>query len=205
MPLDYSGHKQKNLAVFARKVDNVLEVDLAIYPTERDGMLFAKRCLVGDAAAAWDQYYAWHPVADHIWAAIRKLLYSRVAPTKHRIDAAFQKLRSAKQGPNQTVMSFGAYIVTTCEGTGITHYNRCMFFWTGWRPEIRAAIQKGEDYLAFDPCLAARVEAETELRLDAEYNKAFKSASKRQAVERAGNDKGKSKAHHHNLGKGRSS
>ncbi len=71
-----------------------------------------------------------------------------------------------------------------------------MFFWTGLRPEIRAAVQKGEEYLTFDACLEAGVEAETALHLDAEYNKAFKSAPKAQAAERAGKDKGKSMTHH---------
>jgi hypothetical protein len=122
---------------------------------------------------------------------MKELLYSRVAPTKHRTDAAFQKLRSARQGPDQTVTSFGAYIVTTCESTDITDYNKRMFFWTGLRPEIRAAIRKGEDYLTFDACLEAGVEAETALRLDAEYNKAFKSAPKDRVQEKAGKGKGK--------------
>jgi hypothetical protein len=134
---------------------------------------------------------------------MQELLYSWVAPTKHRTDAAFQKLRSVKQGPDQTVTSFGAYVVTTCEGTDITDYNKRMFFRTGLRPEIRAAIRKGEDYLTFDACLEAGVKAETALRLNAEYNKAFKSAPKGQAAERARKDKGKGKAYH-NSGKGRS-
>jgi hypothetical protein len=59
---------------------------------------------------------------------MKELLYSRVALTKHRTDAAFQKLCSARQGPDQTVTSFGAYIVTTCEGTDITNYNKRMFY-----------------------------------------------------------------------------
>jgi hypothetical protein len=191
---DYGGHKQKDLAVFIHKVETVLEFDEAVYPTERDRMLFAKQYLVGDAAATWEQYRAWHPEADHTWAAMKELLYSRVAPTKHRTDAAFQKLCSAKQGPDQTVTSFGAHIVTTCECTDITDYNKRMFFWTGLRLEILAAVQKGEEYLTFDACLEAGVEAETALRLDAEYNKAFKSAPKEKVAEKAGKNKGKQRA-----------
>jgi hypothetical protein len=157
-------------------------------------MLFAKQYLVGDATATWEQYRARHPDADHTWAAMKELLYSWVAPTKHQTDTAFQKLRSAKQGPDQTVTLFGAHIITTCEGTDITDYNKRMFFWTGLRPEIRAAVQKGEEYLTFDACLQAGVEAETALRLDPEYNKAFKSAPKEKAAEKAGKDKGKQRA-----------
>ncbi len=191
LPPDYGGHKQKDLVVFIRKVETVLEFVETVYPTERDQMLFAKQYLVGDAAAMWEQYRARHPEADHTWAAMKELLYNRVAPIKHRTDAVFQKLRSAKQGPDQTVTSFGAHIVTTGKGTDITDYNKRRFFWTGLRPEIRAAVRKDEEYFTFDSCLEAGVEAETALRLDAEYNKAFKSAPKEKAAEKAGRDKGK--------------
>jgi hypothetical protein len=204
LPPNYGSHKQKDLAVFIRKVETVLEFDEAVYPTERDRMLFAKQYLVSDAAATWEQYRAQHPEANHTWAAMKELLYSRVALTKYRTDAAFQKLRSAKQGPDQTVTSFGAHIVTTCEGADNTDYNKRMFFWTGIRLEIRTAVQKGEEYLTFDACLEAGVKAETALRLDAEYNKAFKSAPKEKAAEKAGKDKGKQRARDDSRG-GRSS
>jgi hypothetical protein len=141
-------------------------------------MMFAKQYVIGSTAAAWDQYCARRPEGDHLWAAMKNLFYSRMAPTKHCTDAAFQKLRLAKQGPDQTVTSFGTYITTTSEGTDITDYNKRMFFWTGLRPEIRAAVHMGEDYLTFDACLEAGVEAEMALRLNAEYNKAFMSAPK---------------------------
>jgi hypothetical protein len=60
-----------------------------------------------------------------------------------------------------------------------------MFFWTRLHPEIRAAVRKGKDYLTFNACLKAGVKAETALRLDAENNKALKTAPKRQAAEKA--------------------
>jgi hypothetical protein len=131
MRLDYGSHQQKDLAVFIRKVENMLKFDSAVYPMERDQMLFLKEYLVGDAATVWDQYSARHPKADHTWVAMRELPYSRVAPTKHRTNVAFQKPCSAKQGPNQTITSFGTIIVTTCEGINNTNYNKRMFFWTG--------------------------------------------------------------------------
>jgi hypothetical protein len=71
---DYTSHKQNDLAVFIRKVETVLEFDVAIYPMERDLMLFVKQYLVGDAAAAWDQLRAAHSEADHTWAAMKELL-----------------------------------------------------------------------------------------------------------------------------------
>jgi hypothetical protein len=91
-------------------------------------MMFAKQYLIGNAAATWDNYCARHPEGNHTWATMKDLLYSQVAPTKHCTDAALQKLRSAKQGPDQIITSFGAYIVSTCEGIDITGYNKHMFF-----------------------------------------------------------------------------
>jgi hypothetical protein len=99
---------------------------------------------------------------------------------------------------------FDAYKVTTCKGTDITDYNKRMFCWTALRLWICAVVRKGEDYLIFDPCLNAGVEAKMALCLNAECNKAFKSAPKCWAAEKAINDKDNSKAHH-NSGKGRSS
>jgi hypothetical protein len=93
----------------------------------------------------------------------------------HHTNAAFQKLYSTNQVPDQTVTSLGAYIVTACEGTDITDYNKRMFF-RRLRPEIRAAVRKGKDYLTFDACLEAGVEVETAICLNAEYNRAYKSA-----------------------------
>jgi hypothetical protein len=36
LPLDYGSHKQKDIAVYIRRVENLPEFDMAIYPTERD-------------------------------------------------------------------------------------------------------------------------------------------------------------------------
>jgi hypothetical protein len=106
-------------------------------------MLFAKRYLLDDAAATWDQICAAHPEDGHTWAAMKELLYSRVAPTKHCTEEVFQKLRSARQGPDQMVTSFGAYIITTSKGINIIDHNKRIFFCTRLHPEIRAAIRKG--------------------------------------------------------------
>jgi hypothetical protein len=51
-----------------------------------------------------------------------------VALTKYYADAAFQWLYLAKQGPDKTVTSFGAYVVAVCKDTNISNYNKCMFF-----------------------------------------------------------------------------
>ncbi len=52
--LDYGGHKHMDLAIFVRRVEHVLEFDSAVYPTERDKMMFVKQYLVGNAAAVLD-------------------------------------------------------------------------------------------------------------------------------------------------------
>ncbi len=54
LPPDYADHNQKDFAAFIRKVKSVLELDVAVYPTEMDQMLFAKQYLVVDTAAMWD-------------------------------------------------------------------------------------------------------------------------------------------------------
>jgi hypothetical protein len=189
--------------VFFCRVENVHEFDAPAYPTEREQIMFTKQYLVSNTATAWNQYYTQCPEGDHTWAVKKNLLYSRVAPTKHHTDAAFQMLHSAKQGPDKAITSFGTYIINTCEVTEINNSNKRMFFWTGLHPEILAAIRMGEYYLTFDACLKAGVKTEIDLRLDAEVSKAFKSASKGQAANKARRDKGKGKTHH-NFGKGRS-
>jgi hypothetical protein len=157
-------------------------------------MLIAKQYFVSNTSSACNQYWARHSEANHTWAAMKELLYSLVAINKHYTNAAFQKLCSAKQGPDKTIMSFSAYIVITCESTDNTNYNKCIFFCTGLRPEIRATEQKGEDYLTINSCLEAGVKAEMALHLDAEYNKAFRSAPKEKATEKARKNKGKQRA-----------
>jgi hypothetical protein len=93
-------------------------------------------------------------------------------------------------------MSFSAYVVTTCKSTDITDFIKHMFFWSRLCLEICGALRKSKYYLTFDACLRARIEVKTVLCLDAEYNKAFKSASKRQAANKTIKDKGGGKAHH---------
>ncbi len=137
----------------------MLKLDVAVYHTERDQMLFSKQYLVGNGAAAWDQYCVRHPEVGHTWVAMRELLYSQVAPTKYRTNAAFQQLHLAKLVSDQTVMSFGVYIVTNCKDTVITDYNKRMFFWTRLCLEICVLIRKGEVFLTFDACFEAGVEA----------------------------------------------
>jgi hypothetical protein len=59
---------------------------------------------------------------------MKDLFYSQVALIKYGTNAAFQKFYSAKHSPDLTIMSLGSHIVTTCEGTDITNYNKRMFF-----------------------------------------------------------------------------
>ncbi len=126
--LDFDDHQQKDLAVFICRVENVLENDVAVYPTEEDQMMFAKRNLVIDTIALWDKYCVRHPKRDHTCAVMNELLYSWMTSTRLHTNAASQKLRLVKLGPDKTIMSFGAYIVATSEATDITLYNKHLFF-----------------------------------------------------------------------------
>ncbi len=67
----------------------MLEFDVALYPMERDEMLFAKQYLVYNAATAWDQFRTVHPKANYSFVAMKELLYSWVILTKYFTDAAF--------------------------------------------------------------------------------------------------------------------
>ncbi len=111
----------------------------------------------------WDRFCAAQPEANHTWAAIKELLRSRVALTKHCTNMAIQKLCSARQGQDLMVTLFGAYIVTTCEGTDSTNYNKCILIRTKLHLEIRAAIEKAEEYITPDACLNLGVEAKATL------------------------------------------
>ncbi len=93
---DNAGHKQKVLAVSIQKVKIMLEFNAALYPIERDWKLFVKQYLIGDTATLVDQFGAAHPEADNTWAAMKELLVSQVASTKHHTAAAFQKLCLAR-------------------------------------------------------------------------------------------------------------
>jgi hypothetical protein len=63
-------------------------------------MVSAKQYIVSDDTVTLDQYYSRHIEGYNTWEAMKDLLYSRVAPTKHCTNVAFQKLCSTKQGPN---------------------------------------------------------------------------------------------------------
>jgi hypothetical protein len=64
-PVDYAGHKQKDLIVFIPKVETMLESDMAIYLTDRDQMLFEKQYFVGDTTTAWNQYHSRYSEDNH--------------------------------------------------------------------------------------------------------------------------------------------
>jgi hypothetical protein len=79
---DYNSYKVRHIAVFIRKAETVLEFDVAVYPMERDQILFAKQYLVGNAAAAWERFCSQHKESNHTLAAMKELLHSWVALSK---------------------------------------------------------------------------------------------------------------------------
>ncbi len=66
IPLEFSSHKPKDFVTFIRKIETLLDLDEALYPTEKDQMLFATQYLVSDATTAWEHYCPKHPEAKHI-------------------------------------------------------------------------------------------------------------------------------------------
>jgi hypothetical protein len=73
----------------------MLEIGTTVYPIEREQLLLAEQYLISNASTAWNLYYVQHPEGDHTWAAMMDLLYSWVAPTKHRLNIVIKELRSA--------------------------------------------------------------------------------------------------------------
>jgi hypothetical protein len=134
MPLEYSGHKAKELAKFICKAENVFEADAVLCPTDRDRMLFAQQYLGGDAVTCWRLHCEKHPEAA--WSHMKTLLTDLTAPPQQRSNHAFQQLRNAKQGKDQSLTAFAAYITNTAQGTQISDYDKRMFLRTGMRPEI---------------------------------------------------------------------
>ncbi len=171
MPLEYSGHKAKELAEFIRKAENVFKADAVLYTRDRDQMLFAQQYLAGDAATVRRQHCEKHPEA--VWSHMKTLLTHLTALPQQQSDHAFQQLRNAKQGKDQSLTALAAYITNTAQGTQISDYNKCMFFCTGSRLEIRAALPRGVKHPSFDTLLEACLYVEADLRLEAVFRKGW--------------------------------
>jgi hypothetical protein len=132
-------------------------------------MLFAQQYLAGDAATRWRQHREKH--LEAAWSHMKTLLTDLTAPPQQRSDHAFQQLRNAKQGKDQSLTAFAAYITNTAQGTQISDYDKRMFLRTGMSPEIRAALPRGVEHPTFDALLEACLYVEADLCLEADFQK----------------------------------
>ncbi len=146
-------------------------MDAVLYLTDGDRMLIAQQYLAGDTAMSWQQHREKHPEAA--WSHMKTLLTDMTAPPQQRSDHAFQQLRNAKQGKDQSLTAIAAYITNTAQGTQISDYDKRMFLCTGMCPEIRAALLRGVEHPTFDAPLEACLYVEADLRLEADFRKGW--------------------------------
>jgi hypothetical protein len=181
-PSPYSGGRQKELDEFVQRVEGVLAFDADIYRTLSDRTRFAQQYISGEAATAWRTYCERHPPSEHTWEAMKALLQDRVAPPQQRSARAFGQLRNAKQGQDQSVTSFVAYITGLARETDVSDATKRMFLLTGLRPEVRGMMPRGVTYEAFDAMVDAAIRAENDLQFEAEcartWSKKDKAAEK---------------------------
>jgi hypothetical protein len=64
-------------------------LDAAIYPTEKDQMIFAKQYLMGDATTAWDRCCALWLEGNHNLVAVKDHFYTWMAPIKYHTNTVF--------------------------------------------------------------------------------------------------------------------
>ncbi len=86
---------------------------------------------------------------------MKALLQDRVAPPQQCSARAFGQLRNAKQGQDQSVTLFIAYITGVVRKTNIFDVTKRMFILTGLRPELGGMMSHGVTYKAFDSMVDA--------------------------------------------------
>jgi uncharacterized membrane protein YgcG len=99
------------------------------------------------------------------------------APPQQRSDHALQQLRNAKQGKDQSLTAFAAYITNIVQSTQISDYDKGMFLRTRIRLEIRAALLRGVEHPTFEALLKACLYVEADLRLEADFRKGWEKSA----------------------------
>jgi hypothetical protein len=99
---------------------------------------------------------------------MKVFLQDRIAPPKERSARAFGQLRNAKQGQDQLVTSFVAYITGLARETNVSDMTKRMFLLTGLRPEVRSMMLCGVSYEVFDAMVDTAIRAENDLQFEAE-------------------------------------
>jgi hypothetical protein len=109
---------------------------------------------------------------------MRALLQDRVALPQQRSARVYGQLRNAKQGPDQTVTSFVAYINSLARETNIPDATKRMFLLTGLRLEVRSMMPRGVTYEAFNAMVDATIRAENDLQFEAECVRTWSKGEK---------------------------
>jgi hypothetical protein len=109
---------------------------------------------------------------------MKALLHDRVAPPQQRSARAFGQLRNAKQGQDQSVTSFDAYISGLAHETDVSDATKRMFLLTGLRPEVRGMMPCSVTYEAFDAMVKAVIWAKNDLQFEAECARTWSNKDK---------------------------
>jgi hypothetical protein len=99
-------------------------------------------------------------------------------PPQQRSARMFSQLRNAKQGPDQTVTSFVAYINGLACKTNISDATKCMFLLTGLRSGVCSMMPRSVTYEAFDAMVDATIRAENDLQFKAECARLWSNREK---------------------------
>jgi hypothetical protein len=83
---------------------------------------------------------------------MKTLLTNLTAPPQQRSNHASQQLRNAKQGKDQSLTAFAAYITNTAQGTQISNYNKRMFLRTGMCPKYAQPCREVSNIPRSTPC-----------------------------------------------------
>jgi hypothetical protein len=92
---------------------------------------------------------------------------NRIALSQQRFARAFSKLLNAKQGQDQSVTTFVAYITSLACKTDVSNATKRMFLCTGLCPEVHSIKPCGITYEAFDTIVDAAIWAESYLQFQA--------------------------------------
>ncbi len=163
----YSGRRQKELNEFVQLAEGVFALDADIYRTLSVRTRFAQLFITGEAATAWRTYCKRHPPAKHTWEAIKAPMQDHVALPQQRFACAFCLLRNAKQGQDQSVTSFVAYITGLAHEPDVFDLTKRMFLLTGLRSEVRGMMPRGITCEAHDAMFDATIWAKNDLKFEA--------------------------------------
>ncbi len=127
---------------------------------------------------------------------MKALLQDRIAPLQQRSACAFSQQRNVKQGQDQLVTSFVAYITGLACKTDVSNATKRMFLLTRLRPEVRGMMPCGVTYEALDAMVDAAIRAENDLYFEAECAHTWTKKDKATNKSAAKHDHQQQQRHH---------